>query len=60
MSSATTFLRSRAATSVPDWEYKNHFRTRMLQRLKISEEILVWATLSDERMNSCRGNFAGK
>jgi hypothetical protein len=54
MNSTTTFLRSRAATSVPDWENKNHFRTGMMQTLERFEEILVWATLSSERINSCR------
>jgi hypothetical protein len=33
------------ATSVPDWENKNHFRTGMMQTLNRAEEILVWATL---------------
>jgi hypothetical protein len=57
MNSAETDI---CATSVPDWENKNHFRTGMRQTLERLEEILVWATLSDERMNSCRENFAGK
>jgi len=57
MNSAETDI---CATSVPDWENKNHFRTRMMQTLRGPEEILVWATLSNERMKSGRENFAGK
>jgi hypothetical protein len=57
MNSAETEI---CATSVPDWEHKNHFRTRRMQTLKGPEEILVWATLSSEGMKSGRENFAGK
>jgi hypothetical protein len=59
MNSATTFLRSRAATSVPDWENKNHFRTRMMQTLKRFKEILAWATLSKERIRIMPLEFRG-
>jgi hypothetical protein len=59
MNSATTFLRSRAATSVPEWENKNHFRTRMMQTLERFEEIFVWATLSKERIRIMPREFCG-